>query len=124
MQSQEEERHSGMPGLPACDSLQQEEADMMLSHQPQEEACISPQKAILRSRNCVVCAETKPVPEFPAVINCKHKSQVCADCYKSWIASELDNKSWKEIGCPQSGCKQLLKHAEVQRYAAPEVYAK
>jgi E3 ubiquitin-protein ligase RNF14 len=76
------------------------------------------------SRNCAVCSETIPIHEFPALINCDHDPQVCAVCYKSWIASELDRKSWKEIGCPESGCKRLLKHAEVQQYATPEVYAK
>ena len=77
-----------------------------------------------RTRDCVVCTEAIPIPEFPALTDCKHDPKVCAVCYKSWIASELESKSWKEIRCPESGCEQLLKHAEVQQYAAPEVYTK
>jgi casein kinase I homolog HRR25 len=77
-----------------------------------------------RIRNCVACTENIPIPEFPTLMQCEHDPQVCAVCYKIWIASELESKSWKEIRCPESGCEQLLKHAEVQQYAAPEVYAK
>jgi predicted RNA-binding protein YlqC (UPF0109 family) len=76
------------------------------------------------SRNCAVCSETIAIHEFPALTNCDHDPQVCAVCYKSWIASELDRKSCKEMACPESGCKRLLKHGEVQQYAAPEVYAR
>ena len=77
-----------------------------------------------RTRECVVCSEAMPIPDFPSLMNCTHEPQVCGDCYKTWISSQLDNKSWKEIGCPDSGCKELLGHADVQRYAAPEVYLK
>lgn len=54
------------------------------------------------------------IPEFPALINCEHDAEICGGCYKGWIASELDSKSWKETGCPGSDCKQLLEYAEVQ----------
>ncbi|KAI9767590.1 MAG: Myosin type-2 heavy chain 1 [Geoglossum simile] len=79
---------------------------------------------IMRTRNCVVCTEAIPTPELPTLTNCKHKPQVCADCYKNWIASELDNTSRKEIRCPESGCGELLNHAEVRQYASPGIYAK
>ena len=120
---QQEEKQGATPGLPTYDS---QETDMVLARQPQpvEEERIRQLNATSRTRNCVVCSETIPIPEFPALMSCEHVPEVCTDCYKSWIASELDSKSWKEIGCPESGCKQLLKHAEVQQYAAPEVYAK
>ncbi|OCK96270.1 uncharacterized protein K441DRAFT_553141 [Cenococcum geophilum 1.58] len=75
-----------------------------------------------RTRECVVCSEATPIPDFPYLVNCAHRPRVCSDCYKTWISSQLDNKSWKEIRCPGLGCKELLGHADVQRYAAPEVY--
>jgi hypothetical protein len=95
----------------------------VLSRAPEEEG-IRQLNMASRTRNCMVCAEAIPIPEFPALIDCQHDPKVCAVCYKSWIASELESKTWKEIKCPESGCGQLLKHAEVQQYATPEVYKK
>ena len=76
------------------------------------------------SRICVTCTETLPISEFPAIMNCDHDSKICADCYKRWIAAELERKCWNQIKCPDSDCKQLLKHAEVQQYASPEICVK
>lgn len=97
----------------------------VLANQPQqEEERIHRLGTTPETRNCALCTETLPIFKFPALINCEHKPQVCADCYNSWIVSELDSKSGKEIRCPESGCEVVLKHSEVQQYAVPEVYAK
>jgi hypothetical protein len=96
----------------------------VLSMTPEEEEHVRQLNMASRTRNCMVCAETIPILEFPALTDCQHDPKVCSVCYKSWIASELESKTWKEIKCPESGCGQLLKHAEVQQYATPEVYKK
>lgn len=111
---------------PTYASLQQVDEDMRIAIriQEEEEAEVRRANAAPRTRECVVCGEATPIPDFPSLMNCAHEPQVCGDCYKTWISTQLDNKSWKEIGCPDSGCKELLGHADVQRYAAPEVYLK
>jgi E3 ubiquitin-protein ligase RNF14 len=97
---------------------------LAIQQQQEEERIRQLKNATPKTRDCLVCYETTPSSEFPALKNCEHDPQVCADCYKSSIASQLDSKSWNEIQCPESGCKELLKHADVQQYAAREVFAK
>ena len=111
---------------PTHASLQQMDEDMRIAirTQEEEEAEMRRANAAPRTRECVVCSEATPIPDFPSLMNCAHEPQVCGDCYKTWISSQLDNRSWKEIGCPDSGCKELLGHVDVQHYAAPEVYLK
>ncbi|OCK77983.1 hypothetical protein K432DRAFT_302984 [Lepidopterella palustris CBS 459.81] len=92
--------------------------------QQEEEDQIRREMSRPRTRDCAVCAKTVAIPEFPALMNCEHEPQVCADCFKDWIASELDSKGWKDMKCPEAGCKVLLTHADVQEYAASEVYTK
>jgi hypothetical protein len=95
-----------------------------LSKQEKEEPINQLKNATSKTCYCLVCYGFKPISEFPALKNCKHEPRVCAECYNQSIASQLDIKSWKEIKCPELGCKEQLKHADVQQYAAPEVYAR
>src|SRR5439155_4239616 len=86
MQLQQEEEHGAAPGLPTYDSLLHEETHMVPTYQTQQEdeERIRQLNAVLGTRYCVLCTETIPIPKFPALMNCKHEPQVCADCYKSW----------------------------------------
>ncbi|KAF2491119.1 hypothetical protein BU16DRAFT_144198 [Lophium mytilinum] len=112
-----EETISGMrpprEALPLPSEFDSYWADFAANTHPQE-----------KKRECAICAESCPIPDLPSLMNCEHEPQVCSDCYQRWIASELNSKSWKEIKCPEEGCKQILCHAEVQEYATSEVYAK
>ena len=36
-----------------------------------------------QTRVCSVCGDTKPTHNFPALIGCKHASEVCSACYES-----------------------------------------
>ncbi|KAF2807483.1 uncharacterized protein BDZ99DRAFT_523095 [Mytilinidion resinicola] len=121
-QLQEEENR----GVPRQASRPQEDADLALAIKLAEEENqhLRQINAAPKKRDCAVCAESYPIPDLPSLMNCEHEPQVCSDCYQGWIASELNSKSWKEIKCPEEGCKQILNHAEVQEYATPEVYAK
>ncbi|KAF2205923.1 hypothetical protein GQ43DRAFT_361380 [Delitschia confertaspora ATCC 74209] len=76
------------------------------------------------TRDCAVCSDATPIPEFPALPDCQHEPETCASCYRSWIESEVNSKSWNEIKCPGHKCNTILQHCHVQQYAAPEVYEK
>jgi len=99
-----------------------EDADRQLAQQLQDEELklLSPAK----TRDCVVCSEEIPIPDFPALMDCEHEPQTCASCYNRWIESELNTKAWSDIKCPEHRCKVLLQHFDVQRYATLEVYTK
>ncbi|KAF2489028.1 hypothetical protein BU16DRAFT_221230 [Lophium mytilinum] len=121
-QLQEEENR----GVPKHASRPQEDTDLALAIQlaNEENQRLRELNAAPKKRECAVCAESYPIPDLPSLMNCEHEPQVCNECYQGWIASELNSKSWKEIKCPEEGCKQILCHAEVQEYATSEVYAK
>ncbi|KAF1995018.1 hypothetical protein P154DRAFT_612278 [Amniculicola lignicola CBS 123094] len=74
------------------------------------------------TRDCVVCGETIPIPELPALMACIHPPQTCAECFSGWIASELESKGWRDIKCPEANCKETIQHIEVQLIAKPEVF--
>ena len=67
---------------------------------------------------CVICAETKAAVEFPSIPNtaaCKHPIGTCAVCVATSIASDLANKLWQEVRCPE--CREQLSHKDIQRHA-------
>jgi hypothetical protein len=76
------------------------------------------------SRDCAVCGDAVPIAQLPALISCTHEPKICAGCLASWIASELDSKGWRNIGCPESNCGNVLDHVEVQLHATSEVFQK
>jgi E3 ubiquitin-protein ligase RNF14 len=90
----------------------------------QLQADMAEQETVPASRECTVCGDDVPIPQLPALMNCIHEPKVCAGCFASWIASALDSKGWRHIGCPESNCRTMLDHVEVQLYAAPEVFQK
>jgi hypothetical protein len=121
-QLQEEENQ----GVPKHVSNLQDNTDLLLAMQlaDEENQRRREMNSAPKTRDCAVCGDAKLIPELPSLMNCAHEPQVCSECYQGWIESQLNSKSWKEIKCPQDGCKELLKHAEMQQYATPEVYQK
>ncbi|ORY19712.1 hypothetical protein BCR34DRAFT_471454 [Clohesyomyces aquaticus] len=110
---------------PEYDRVQQEDTDAQIAQQLHEEE----EERVRRerspsTRDCVVCGDSTPVPEFPALVECNHQPEICRDCFKGWIASELESKSWDTIKCPGSKCKVIMQHNHVQQYADPDIYAK
>jgi E3 ubiquitin-protein ligase RNF14 len=115
--------HGGPSGTPTYDRIEQEEEDFKVAQQIQkEEFELIRQQAAQKTRDCVVCGDPTPIIAFPALPNCEHEPQTCADCYRGWIESELNHKAWNEIKCPEHKCKVILQHSDVQQYAAPEIY--
>ncbi|KAK3683352.1 hypothetical protein B0T22DRAFT_246180 [Podospora appendiculata] len=72
-------------------------------------------------RECIVCTETKKVQDFPqaAVTNkCSHAPSTCLQCVATSIKTDLNNRLWNEIKCPE--CREVLQYDDVQRFADPE----
>ncbi|KAK3320533.1 hypothetical protein B0T19DRAFT_444367 [Cercophora scortea] len=72
-------------------------------------------------RECIVCTETKNVRDFPkaAVTNkCAHAPSTCLQCVATSIKTDLNNRVWNEIKCPE--CREVLQYDDVQRFADPE----
>lgn len=70
---------------------------------------------------CTVCTDTKRVADFPGAAitkTCTHPPTTCLDCVATSIRSDLDNKLWNEIRCPE--CRETLQYDDVQRYADSE----
>jgi hypothetical protein len=99
---------------------QREDTDYALALQMHLELIDEGPETVLR--DCVVCGDSVPAADLPALMNCNHEPQTCAGCYAGWIASELESKGWKGITCPESSCKQVLEHADVQAYSSAEVF--
>ncbi|KAF2476483.1 uncharacterized protein BDR25DRAFT_252513 [Lindgomyces ingoldianus] len=118
-----QQRYGDEIPLPDHERAQQEDTDAQIARQLQQEEEERRQRETSpSSRDCVVCGENTPIPEFPALAECAHEPDICVDCFKGWIASELNTKSWSEIKCPGDGCRVILKHHHVQQHADPEIY--
>lgn len=113
----------GPSGPPTYNRVEQEDEDLKVAKQiQQEELELMRQQAAPKTRDCIVCGDPTPIVAFPSLLNCEHEPQTCADCYRGWIESELNHKTWNEIKCPQHKCKVILQHPDVQQHAAPEIY--
>lgn len=111
--------------VPSSYDVEQINIDAQLARKLQEiENNRKKQETTMPIRECAVCNTDIAVQDFPLLADCTHQPETCADCFASWIASELESKSWKEIRCPGNKCSIMLQHHEVQRYASAEVYHK
>ena len=80
-----------------------------------------PAQVLSGDQECVVCTETIGVALFPGASitkSCEHPPATCLECVAMSIQSDLSNKLWNEIRCPE--CGELLEYDDVQRYADPE----
>jgi hypothetical protein len=83
-------------------------------------------KAAGVSVECLICAETYDVTEFPAdtqiTSNCHHKNdeRVCLYCLQQSIATAVAEGQLHLIICPF--CPEKLSHGEVKQYATREVF--
>ncbi|KAK1769404.1 hypothetical protein QBC33DRAFT_423841, partial [Phialemonium atrogriseum] len=70
------------------------------------------------TETCAVCSDDKRLTELPVRMTaaCEHKPATCKDCVLQWIHSSLETSSWDRLRCPE--CPQLMKFADVRRYAS------
>ena len=72
-------------------------------------------------RECIICTDTKPVSEFPSAAittTCNHPPTTCLICVATSIRTDLNNRLWNEIKCPE--CRATLQYDDVQRFADDE----
>ncbi|KAK0706054.1 hypothetical protein B0T26DRAFT_655949, partial [Lasiosphaeria miniovina] len=77
-------------------------------------------EVVSRTRECIVCTDSKAASEFPASTvtkACKHAPSTCLECIAISIRSDLNNRLWNEIGCPE--CRERLQYEDVQKFADP-----
>jgi hypothetical protein len=73
-----------------------------------------------RYRDCAVCGDSILRFDFPSLAYCIHEPETCAECYASWISSEIKDGSWRKIKCPGNKCKVVLENHEIQQFATIE----
>jgi hypothetical protein len=81
-----------------------------------------PESEVNEEKECVVCADTRPLHKFPSRLPttaCKHGIDVCRKCLRTWIASEFDSKTWDEINCPI--CPARMLYRDMWEFAPKDV---
>jgi hypothetical protein len=74
-------------------------------------------------KECTVCLDTLSKSLFPESLHAdQHSSDVCSKCFDEHVESELDDKSYEHIGCPQ--CTQTLTEPEIRKLGSVETYKK
>jgi len=74
-------------------------------------------KRELETRECIICAEEKPVVRnsFPTFISCDHGANTCLDCYSQQTATVLGRDrtdGWSKITCLE--CDGVVTKEELQ----------
>jgi IBR domain, a half RING-finger domain len=76
-----------------------------------------------KEQDCAVCADTlrgSQFPERPVTGSCTHASSTCLDCIQRHIESQLENRMWNQLCCPE--CPSLLGYADVEKYASKATF--
>lgn len=74
---------------------------------------------------CIICTEefTSELPPPPWItLTCLHQPSVCTPCMQRSISSDLQNKLWNQIKCPE--CDSSLIYEDIQRLADAETFAR
>ncbi|KAM7208084.1 hypothetical protein V8F20_001630 [Naviculisporaceae sp. PSN 640] len=76
------------------------------------------------TETCMICLDRKKVSELPVQITsgCKHEPTTCKPCLEQWLQSSMESTTWDRLKCPE--CPELLKHADVQRYASISTFTR
>lgn len=105
--------------------IQQQKSDAAMAqklHKEDEEERKKHQELRMQIQDCTVCGEPILLKDFPSLADCTHEPDVCPDCYAGWIATEIVDGSWREVKCPASECKVILKHHEIHQLAKAESF--
>ena len=87
-----------------------------------------PQEEEEEEEECCICygatISRKDAAELPSD-TCKHaKRSVCDDCLARHVQAEVSEKGLanRKVCCPQEGCKAIMAHHNVQRWAIASVF--
>lgn len=75
-------------------------------------------------RECSVCADTLPIPEFASLMACHHAPDVCQSCFLGWLDQEMPSTNCEQLRCPSSSCGNFVTHEDVQKYASTDVFTR
>ncbi|KAK5696574.1 hypothetical protein LTR97_007877 [Elasticomyces elasticus] len=80
-------------------------------------------RLLTKKQNCTTCDLNLPLTEFPRRpegSTCKHLSETCQDCWREWLAEQVESKHFDQISCAQ--CSNVLGQNEIRTLATPAVY--
>jgi len=75
---------------------------------------------------CTVCYDEPTVLPLKAPTpSCSHQSQICIDCMRETMKSEISGKGAVQgIRCPTNGCEELLDYHDIRLWSDPETFSK
>lgn len=106
------QEETGLDAAVAAEMQEKEEEDRLRASMPQE-------------RECSICITDKHPLEFPArppTLLCEHKVNTCTDCLEKWVESDLQQRGWERVSCPE--CRRCLSHSDMRRAATAETFAR
>ncbi|KAK5683882.1 hypothetical protein LTS10_003745 [Elasticomyces elasticus] len=80
-------------------------------------------RLLTKKQNCTTCDLSLPLagfPRRPEGSTCKHLSETCQDCWREWLAQQVESKHFDQISCAQ--CSNVLGQNEIRTLAAPAVH--
>lgn len=77
-----------------------------------------------KDRECAVCTESFPVPDYPSLIACSHEPNVCQRCFLEWLNDRMASTTWEKILCPMSECTSSISHDDIKTYAPADVFTR
>jgi hypothetical protein len=97
------------------------------SHKPRGPTATSQRLSVAKPlpTSCLICTEEfggAVVPPAWITVDCLHDPSVCTECLAKCIKSDLENKIWNQIKCPE--CKSLLIHDDIERLADPATFSR
>lgn len=70
---------------------------------------------------CAICKEAEHPSTFPArqiTSKCKHPTQTCLECMKSWIETCVETRGWDRCTCPE--CGEYMAYNDVRAFATQD----
>ena len=83
---------------------------------------IEPERAPQKTRRCIVCDEDMSEDHFPSQVTqqCSHDTYICKSCIQAWLASQLQQRGWDMIVCPE--CSSHLHQDDMENHADRDTY--
>lgn len=83
---------------------------------------IEAERAPRKTRRCIICDEDMLEDHFPSQVTqqCSHDTYTCKSCIQAWLASQLQQRGWDMIVCPE--CSSHLHQDDMQNHADRDTY--
>ncbi|CAJ0643217.1 197_t:CDS:2 [Entrophospora sp. SA101] len=77
----------------------------------------------LKKKECMICIEKRYIKSFVIISkNCNHDTNICDECVKKYIESNLNDKGDVNIKCPFAGCHVILDSYEIKSLVKKDLY--